>query len=140
MRPVRLALLIFSPFMPVLFLSSRLPGVPNNPYGVIGTLNIDRDDARVNYRRKKLEQLSIWQIQNARFKPASLLIYDRRAESAYGDQNAKPNRLAFLRLHFPNVTFSSARSMLSSETRDPRLYSYMRDPEGLRFLTIISQM
>ena len=33
----------------------RLLGVPNNPYGIIGTLNVDRDDALVNYRHKKLE-------------------------------------------------------------------------------------
>ena len=45
-RPARLALLIFSPFMPVLFLSFRLPGVPCNPYGITRTLNVDRDDAR----------------------------------------------------------------------------------------------
>ena len=48
-------MLIFSPFMPVLFLSSRLPGVLSNPYGVTGMLNVDRDDVRVNYRRKKLK-------------------------------------------------------------------------------------
>jgi len=30
-------------------------GSQQPPYGVTGTLNIDRDDARVNYRRKKLE-------------------------------------------------------------------------------------
>ena len=53
-RPTRLTLLTFSPFTPVLFLSPRLPGVPNNPYGVTGTLNVDRDNARVNYRRTKL--------------------------------------------------------------------------------------
>ena len=46
MGPTRLALLIFSPFMPVLFLSFRLPGVPSNLYGVTGTLNVDRDDVR----------------------------------------------------------------------------------------------
>ena len=62
MRPVRLVLLKFSPFMhvlPILFLSSRLSGVPSNPYGVSGTLNANRDDACVNYRRNKLEQLSV---------------------------------------------------------------------------------
>jgi len=117
-RPARLVLLIFSPFMPVLFLSSRLPGVPNNPYGVIGTLNVDRDDARINYRRKKLEQSTVQQIQNARLKPASLLSYDRCVKSAYGDQNAKLNRLAFLRCHSPSATFSSVRAMfLLRDTR-----------------------
>ena len=110
--------------MPALFLSSRLPRVPNNPYGVTETLNIDRDDARVNYRRKKLEELSVQQIQNVRLKPASLLSYVRRVKSAYGDQNAKPNRLAFLRLHFPNATFSSARSVpLLRDTRPESLQS-----------------
>ena len=69
MRLARLTLLIFSPFMPILFLSSRLPGVPSNPYGVTGTLNVDRDDVRVNYRRKKLEQLSVQQIHNTRLMP-----------------------------------------------------------------------
>ena len=110
-RPARLALLIFNPFMPILFLNSRLLGVPSNPYGVTGTLNVDRDDARVNYRRKKLEQPTVQQIQNVKLKPVSLLSYVRCVKSAYGDQN-EPNRLAFLRLHFPNATFSSARAML----------------------------
>jgi len=55
MRPEKLALLIFSPFMPVLFHSSRSPGVPINPYGITGTLSDDRDDVRVNYRREKLK-------------------------------------------------------------------------------------
>ena len=105
-------MLIFNPFMPILFLSFRLPGVSSNPYGVTGTLNVDRDDARVNYRRKKLEQPFVQQIHNVRLKPASLLIYDRRAKSAYGDQNMKPNRLAFLRLYFLNATFNSARTVL----------------------------
>ena len=62
MRPARLALLIFSPFMPVLFHSSRSPGVPINPYGITGTLSNDRDDVRVNYKREKLEQLPVQQI------------------------------------------------------------------------------
>ena len=62
MRPAKLALLIFSPFMPVLCLSSRLWGVPSNLYGVTGMLSVDRDDVRVNYRRKKLEQPSVQQI------------------------------------------------------------------------------
>ena len=42
------------PFMPDFFLSSRSPGVPSNPYGVTGMLNVDRNDACVNYRREKL--------------------------------------------------------------------------------------
>ena len=95
--------------MPVLFLSSRSPGVPSYPYGVTRTLNVDRDDALVNHRCKKLKQSSVQQVQNARLKPASLLSYTK---SAYGDQNAKPNKHAFLRLHFPNATFCSARAML----------------------------
>ena len=57
MRLARLTLLIFGPFMPALFLSSRSPGVPINPYGVTGTLSDDRDDVRVNYRREKLVKL-----------------------------------------------------------------------------------
>ena len=71
--------------------------------------DVDRDDMRVNYRLEKLEQLLIQQIQNARLKLASLLSCVRRTKSAYGDQNAKPETLAFLRLHIPNATFSSAR-------------------------------
>ena len=109
------------PGYPILFLNSRLPGVPNNPYGVTRTPNVDRGDVRINYRRKKLEQLSVQQMQNVRLKPASLLSYVRRAKSVYGDQNTKPNRLAFLRLHFPNATFSSARSVLL--LKDTRLVS-----------------
>ena len=81
-------------------------------------LNVDGGNARVNYRRKKLEQLSIQQIQNARFKPASLLSYVRGAKSAFGELNAKLKRLVFLKLHFPNAMFSSARSVpLLRETR-----------------------
>jgi len=68
--------------------------------------------ARVNYKRKKLEQPYVQQIQNARLQPASILSYVRCMKSAYGDQNTKPNRLAFLRLHFPNTTFNSVRSVL----------------------------
>ena len=101
----------FSPLTLILFLSSRLSEVPNNPYGVPETLNVDRGDERVNYRRKKQEQLSIQQIQNVTLRSASLLSYIRRAKSAFGDLNMKLKRLAFLRLHFPNATFSSARSM-----------------------------
>jgi len=104
-------LLTVKPATPFLFLSSRLTGVFNNPYGVTGTPNVDRGNVRVNYRRKKLEQLSVQQIQNARLKPASLPSYVRRVKSANGDQNAKLKRLAFLRLHLSNATFSSTRSV-----------------------------
>ena len=48
-----LTLLMFSPSIP--FLSTRLPGVPINPYDVTKMLSGDRDGVRVNY---KLEQLS----------------------------------------------------------------------------------
>ena len=100
-RPARSALLTVGPLTPILFLSFRLLGVPNNSYGVTRTLNVDRD-VRVNCRHKKLEQLSIQQIQNARLKLTSLLSYVRCAKSAFGDLNAKLKRLAFLKLHFPN--------------------------------------
>jgi len=97
--------------------------VPNNPYGVTRMLNVDRDDTRVNYRRKKLEQLSVQQsvqqIQNARLKLASLLNYVRRAKSAFGDLNVKPTRLAFLKLLFPSATFSIARSVPLLRDRRP---------------------
>ena len=58
-RPVRPTLLTVNPAMPFLFLSSRLPEISNNPGGVTGTPNVDKGDAHVNYRRKKLEQLSV---------------------------------------------------------------------------------
>jgi len=125
-RPARPTLLTFSLLTPVIFLSPRLPGVPNNPYGITGMLNVDRDDARVNYRRRKLEQLSVQQsvqwIQNARLKLASLLNYVRCAKSAFGDLNTKPTRLEFLRLYFPNAMFSSAKSVpLLRDTRPTSL-------------------
>ena len=88
-----------------------LPQFQVNPYGVTETLNVDRDDVRVNYKREKLEQLPVQQIQNASLKPAFLLNHDKRAMSAFGDLNAKPTRPVFLKLHFPNATFSSARAM-----------------------------
>ena len=97
--------------MPALFINSKSPGVPINPYGITGTLSDDRDDVRVNFRREKLEQLPVQQIQNASFKPAFLLNHVRRAKSAFGDLNAKPTRPVFLKLHFPNAMFSSARSV-----------------------------
>ena len=56
------SLLMVKPATPALFLSSWLPRVLNNLYGVTGTPNIDRGDAHVNYRHKKLEQLSVQQI------------------------------------------------------------------------------
>ena len=89
--------------MPVLFLSSRSPGVPINPYGVTGTLSDDRDDVRVNCRRKKLEQLPVQHMQNASLKPAFFLNHDKRAKSAFGDLIAKPTRPTFLKLYFPET-------------------------------------
>jgi len=122
MRLARLTLLIFSPFMPVLFLSSRSPGVPINPYGVTRTLSDDRDDACINYRREKLEQLPVQQIQNASLKPAFFLNLVRCAKSTFGDLNVKPTRPAFLKLHFPNAIFSSARAVpLLRDTRPASL-------------------
>ena len=55
-------LLMFSSFMPIPFLSTKLPGVPINPYGVTGMLSDDRDGVHVNNRREKLEQLSAQQM------------------------------------------------------------------------------
>ena len=99
MRPARSVWLTFSPLTPVHFLSSRLSGIPNNPYGVTGILNVDRDDARINYRLKKLEQLSVQQsiqrIQNTKLKLASLLNHVRRVKFAFGDLNAKLRWPAF---------------------------------------------
>ena len=89
----------------------QVTGVPINPYDVTGTLSDDRDDVRVNYKREKLEQLPVQQIQNASLKHTFLLNHVRRAKFAFGDVNVKPTRPAFLKLHFPNATFSSARSI-----------------------------
>ena len=50
-------------------------------------------------------------MQNASLKPAFLLNHVRHAKSAFGDLNAKPTRSVFLKLYFPNATFSSARSV-----------------------------
>ena len=57
MRPTWLTLLMFSPFIPIPFLSTKLPRVPINPYGVTEMLSDDRDGVHVNYRHEKLEQL-----------------------------------------------------------------------------------
>ena len=87
----------------------------------------------VNYRREKLEQLPVQQIQNAglkpplllnhvrRVKPAFFLNHDKCAKSAFGDLNAKPTRPTFLKLHFPNATFSNSGPYLFLETQGPRL-------------------
>jgi len=106
--------LTVKPVTPFLFRSFRLPGALNNSYGVTETPNVHRGDARVNHRPKKLEQLSVQQIQNARLKPASLPSYVRRAKSANGDQNVKLKRFGF-----------------------PRLYNKMQSSEGLRFSSVI---
>jgi len=58
-RPVTVTLLKVNPTTPFLFLSSRLPGVPNNPYSIIGMPNVDRGDAHVDNRLKNLEQLYV---------------------------------------------------------------------------------
>ena len=71
--------------------------------------NVDRGNAHISNRLKKLEQLSVQQIQNARLMPVSLLSCTRCAKSAFGDQNVKLKKLAFFRLHLLNVTFSDVR-------------------------------
>ena len=80
----------------LLFLSSRLPRVPNNPWSVNRMLNVDKGIAHVDNRCKKLEKSSVQQIQNARLKPASLLNRIRCAKSTSGYQNAELKRLVFL--------------------------------------------
>ena len=81
-------------------------------------LNVDKGDAHVDNKCKKLEKSSVQQIQDARSMPASLLNRISRAKSASGYQNAELKRLAFLRLHLPNSTFSNARSVpLLKDTR-----------------------
>jgi len=85
-------------------------------------LSVDKGDARVNYRRKKLEQLSVQQIQNARLRLASLLSYVKHSKFAFGNQNVKLKRLTFMRLHPSNAMFSSTRSMpLLRDTRPASL-------------------
>ena len=92
-------------------------------------LNVDKGNAHVDNKRRKLEQLSVQQIQNARLMSVFLLSYVRRAKSAFGDQNVKLKTLAFLRLHL-----SATRGpCLFSEIRDPRLYDRTRDSESPRF-------
>ena len=49
-RPAWLTLLMFSPFMPIPFLSTWLLGIPINPYGVTEILSDDRDGVRINYK------------------------------------------------------------------------------------------
>jgi len=110
-RPARPTSLKADLATPFLFLSSRLPEVSNNPWSVTESPNIDRGDTHIDNRRKKLEQLSVQQIQNARLMHTSLLSYVRRAKSAFGNQNMKLKRLAFLRLHLSNATFNNARSV-----------------------------
>ena len=121
--------------MPIPFLRSRSPGVPINPYGVTGMLSNDRDNVRVNHRHENLEQLFVQQIQDVRFKPASLLNHVRHAKSAFGNPNAKPNGLAFLKFHFPNVTISRTRSVLLIRDKRPaslQLYAGTRRPAFLK--------
>jgi len=74
-------------------------------------LNVDKGDAHVNNRCKKLEKLSVQQIQNAKLMPASLLSYVKRVKSAFGDQNAELKKLVFLRPHLLDATFSNTRSI-----------------------------
>jgi len=81
-------------------------------------LNIDKSDAHVDNRCKKLEKLSVQRIQDARLMPASLLNRIRRAKFASRYQNTEFKRLTFLRLHLPDATFSNARSV--SLLRDMR--------------------
>ena len=79
-------------------------------------LSVDKGDPRFNYRRKKL-----------RLRPASFLSCVRRVKSAFGDQNTKLQRLAFLRLHLSNATFSSARATpLYKVTRPASLQQNVR--------------
>ena len=72
-------------------------------------LNVDKSDAHIDNRCKKLKKSSIQQIQDARLMPASLLNRIRRAKSASGYQNAELKRLVFLRLHLSDTTFSNTR-------------------------------
>ena len=94
----------------------------------------------VNYRREKLEQLPVQQIRNVRLKPASLLNHFRRVKSVFGDLNAKLIRLPFLKLHFPNATFNSARSIpLLRDTRSASLQLHA-GPKRPAFLNCHNQM
>jgi len=59
MRPTRPTLLKAKLAMLRLFLSSRLPGVPSDPWCVTGMLNIDKGVTYDDNRYKKLEKSSV---------------------------------------------------------------------------------
>jgi len=73
-------------------------------------LNIDKGVAHVDNKCKKLEKLSVQQIQDAWPMPASLLNCFRRAKSVSRYQNTELKRLTFLRLHLTDIMFSKAKS------------------------------
>ena len=72
--------------------------------------NVDKDDAYVDNRCKKLEKSSIQQIQDARLMSVPLLNCIRRVKSTSGYQNAELKRLALLGLHLQDAKFNNARS------------------------------
>jgi len=116
------------------FLSSRLPGVLNNPWSVIEMLNIDKDIVHVDNRWKKLEKSSVQQIQDAKLRPASLLNCIRCVKSTSGYQNAELKRLAFFRLYLTDTMFSNTRSV--SLLRDTRPTS-LRQNAGLMMFAFL---
>ena len=86
-------------------------------------LNIDKGVTHVDNRWKKLGKSSVYQIQDARFRPASLLNYIRRARSASGYQNAKLMKSAFLEFYLRDTMFNNARSAsFLKDTRPASLY------------------
>ena len=66
---------------------SRLPGVPNNFYGLAGMLNVDDDAALIDNSSKMLKKQSILQTQNMRFALTFLL---SNARTVFSSQNVSP--------------------------------------------------
>ena len=91
-------------------------------------LNVDKGDAHVNNRCKKLKKSSIQEIQDTRPMSASLLNRLRHVKYVSGYQNVKLKKLVFLRLHLTDSMFSNARSAsLLIDTRP----AFLRQNVGL---------
>ena len=86
--------------------NSMLPGVFNNPCDSTGTPNVDEGVIHVDRKSKILQKLSVLQIQNVKFTPASLSGNARSASNARLVSCLPQNtRSAFCQ--FQNVTLAS---------------------------------
>ena len=81
-------------------------------------LSVNKGDAHVDNRCKKLEKPVVQQIQDARLKFASLLNNIRCVKSTSGCQSVELMRLVFLRPCLTGVTFSNTK--FASLLRDTR--------------------